>query len=84
VVLLSFFVFESKARPRLAIVAWLAGTAASLLFVNYDNLFGNLVSSPHFFNDGLIGRLHGADTSGLVSIAIAAAVYWGGRRLQRS
>jgi nucleobase:cation symporter-1, NCS1 family len=84
VVLLSFFVIESKARPRLAIAAWLAGTAASLLFVNYDNLFGNLVSSPHFFNDGLIGRLHGADTSGLVSIAIAAAVYWGGRRLQRS
>ena len=84
VVLLSFFVFESNPRPRLAIVAWLAGTAASLLFVNYDNLFGNLVSSPHFFNDGLIGRLHGADTSGLVSIAIAAAVYWGGRRLQRS
>jgi nucleobase:cation symporter-1, NCS1 family len=84
VVLLSFFVFESTPRPRLAIVAWLAGTAASLIFVNYDNLFGNLISSPHFFNDGLIGRLHGADTSGLVSIAAAAAVYWGGRRLQRS
>ena len=84
VVLLSFFVFESTPRPRLAIVAWLAGTAASLLFVNYDNLFGNLISSPHFFNDGLIGRLHGADTSGLVSIAVAAAIYWGGRRLQQS
>ena len=82
VVLLSFFVFESTARPRLAIVAWLAGTATSLLFVNYDNLFGNLISSPHFFNDGLIGHLHGADTSGLVSIAVAAAVYWGGRRLR--
>ena len=84
VVLLSFFVFESNARPRLAIIAWLAGTAASLLFVNYDNLFGNLIASPHFFNDGLISRLHGADTSGLVSIAIAAAVYWGGRRLRTS
>lgn len=84
VVLLSFFVFESTPRPRLAVAAWLAGTAASLIFVNYDNLFGNLISSPHFFNDGLIGRLHGADTSGLVSIAAAAAVYWGGRRLKHS
>ena len=81
VVLLSFFVFEGKARPGLAIGAWLAGTATSLLFVNYDNLFGNLIASPHFFNDGLIGSLHGADASGLVSIGVAAAVYWGGRRL---
>src|SRR5216683_834749 len=82
VVLLSFFVFEGKARPRLAMVAWLAGTVASLLFVNYDNLFGNLISSPHFFNDGLISSLHGADTSGLVSIAVAAAVYVGSRRVR--
>src|SRR5256712_12233711 len=79
VVLLSFFVFEGRTRPKLAVVAWLAGAAASLLFVNYDNLFSNLVSAPHFFNDGLIGRLHGADISGLVSIAVAAAVYWLGR-----
>ena len=84
VVLLSLFVFEGRARARLALVAWLAGAASSLLFVNYDNLFGNLVSSPHFFNDRLIGGLHGADVSGLVSIAVAAAVYWGGRRLQPS
>jgi nucleobase:cation symporter-1, NCS1 family len=82
VVLLSFFVFEGRARTRLALAAWLAGSASSLLFVNYDNLFGNLVSAPHFFNDNLIGGLHGADVSGLVSIAVAAAVYWGGRRLQ--
>src|SRR5467141_2020826 len=82
--LLSLFVFEGRARARLALVAWLAGAASSLLFVNYDNLFGNLVSSPHFFNDRLIGGLHGADVSGLVSIAVAAAVYWGGRRLQPS
>jgi NCS1 family nucleobase:cation symporter-1 len=80
VVLLSFFVFEGKARPRLAVVAWLAGAAASILFVNYDNLFSNVVSAPHFFNDGLIGGFHGADVSGLVSIAVAAAVYWIGRR----
>ncbi len=82
VVLLSFFVFEGRARPRLALIAWLAGAATSLIFVNYTNLFGNVVSTPHFFNDGLIAGLHGADASGLVSIAVAAAVYWGGRRLQ--
>jgi NCS1 family nucleobase:cation symporter-1 len=82
VVLLSFFLFEGKARPRLAIVAWAAGAVVSLVFVNYDNLFSNLVSAPHFFNDTLIGRLHGADVSGLVSIAVAAAVYWGGRRVR--
>jgi NCS1 family nucleobase:cation symporter-1 len=81
VVLLSFFVFEGRSRQKLAVVAWLAGAAASLLFVNYDNLFSNLVSAPHFFNDGLIGHLHGADVSGLISIAVAAAVYSLGRRL---
>src|SRR3984893_2753380 len=63
VVLLSFFVFEGRARPGIAITAWLAGTALSLLFVNYANLFGNLVASPRFFNDGLIAGLHGADVS---------------------
>ncbi len=84
VVLLSFFVFEGRARAKLALIAWLAGAATSVLFVNYDNLFGNVVSTPHFFNDGLIAGLHGADASGLVSIAVAAAVYWGGRRLQPS
>lgn len=82
VVLLSFFVFEGKARPRLAVAAWLTGTLVSLLFVNYDNLFSNLVSRPAFFNDALIGRLHGADLSGLVSVAVAAAVYWSARRLR--
>jgi len=80
VVLLSFFVFEAKARPRLALIAWLAGTATSLVFVNYANLFGNVVTNPSFFNAGLISRLHGADLSGLVSIGVAASVYWLGRR----
>ncbi len=80
VVLLSFFVFEGGSRPRLALSAWLAGTAASLLFVNYVNLFGNLVARPSFFNDGLVTGLHGADLSGIVSVAVAAAVYWFGRR----
>jgi len=84
VVLLSFFVFEGKARPRLAIIAWLTGTAVSLLFVNYTNLFSNLgASTPsHFFNEGLVGGLRGADVSGLISIAVAAAVYWAGRRVR--
>ena len=81
VVLLTFFVFDSRGRPAPALVAWLAGTAASLLFVNYANLFGNLGAHPTFFNDGLIGALHGADVSGLVSVAVAAAVYWTGRRI---
>ena len=82
VVLLAFFVFEGRARPALAVAAWGAGTLASLLFVNYVNLFGNLVQEPRFFNDGLIGALHGADVSGVVSVAVAAAVYWTARRLR--
>ncbi len=81
VVLLSFFIFEGKARPRLALGAWLAGTAVSLVFVNYANLFSNLTTKASFFNDGLINGMHGADLSGLISIAVAAAVYWGGRRI---
>jgi len=28
----------------------------------------------------LVGALHGADLSGLVSVAVAALVYWTGRR----
>ena len=81
VVLLSFFVFEGKGRPSVALGAWIAGTAASLLFVNYANLFGNLVAKPSFFNDGLIAGLHGADLAGLISAGVAAFVYWFGRRL---
>ena len=84
VVLLSFFIFEGKSRPALAVVAWLAGTASSIVFVNYANLFGNLVARPNFFNDGLITSLHGADVSGLVSVSAAAIVYWVGRQLSRA
>src|SRR6266550_2322397 len=81
VVLLSFFVFEGRTRPGLALVAWLAGTASSLGFVNYTNLFGNVFSGAQFFNHGLTSALHGADLSGLVSVGVAAIVYWTGRRL---
>src|SRR5438309_2322441 len=80
VVLLSFFVLEGNGRPALALLAWIAGTASSLVFVNYVNLFGNLAPIPSFFNDGLIANLHGADLSGLISAGVAAAVYWLGRR----
>jgi nucleobase:cation symporter-1, NCS1 family len=82
VVLLAFFFFEARPRPRLALVAWLAGTVTSLAFVNYSNLFSNLAGAPTFFNGGLVNALHGADVSGLVSVAVAAAVYWAGRRLR--
>ena len=83
VVLLTFFYFfESQPKPRLALVAWLAGTATSLLFVNYLNLFSNVSGAPVFFNHGLVSALHGADLSGLVSVAVAAAVYWTGRRVR--
>ena len=84
VVLLSFFAFEGKPRPNLALGAWAAGTMVSLVFVNYGNLFSNLGAGPTFFNAGLIGGLHGADLSGLVSAAVAAAVYVGVRRLRGS
>jgi nucleobase:cation symporter-1, NCS1 family len=82
VVLLTFFFFESQPKPRLALVAWLAGTATSLLFVNYLNLFSNVAGAPALFNHGLVSALHGADLSGLVSVAVAAAVYWTGRRVR--
>jgi NCS1 family nucleobase:cation symporter-1 len=83
VVLLTFFVFEAKPRPAMALAAWASGTAASLVFVNYDNLFSNLGGGAGhgLFNHSLIAALHGADVSGLVSAAVAAAIYLGARRL---
>jgi NCS1 family nucleobase:cation symporter-1 len=84
VVLLSFFIFDAKPRPALALVSWFGGTVASLLFVNYDNLFSNLGAGRAFFNQGLIGGLHGADLSGIVSAAVAAGVYLSARRLRPS
>ncbi len=84
VVLLSFFFFDGRPRAAMALAAWAAGTVVSLAFVNYGNLFSNLGTAPTFFNDGLIGGLHGADLSGLVSAAVAAAVYLGARRYRPS
>jgi len=68
-------------RPGVAVGAWFAGTIASLAFVNYDNLFGNIVAGPAFFNHGLIAGLHGADLSGVVSVAVAALTYAAMRRV---
>jgi len=82
VVLLAFFVF-GDARPGHALAAWLAGTLASLVFVNYPNLFGSVFPSAHFPNQALIDALRGADLSGLVSVAVAAGLYAGLRRLRR-
>ncbi|TME16540.1 MAG: hypothetical protein E6I63_06100 [Chloroflexi bacterium] len=84
VVLLSFFVFSGKGRPGLAFLAWGAGTALSLLFVNYPNLFSSAFPSAHFPNQPLVGLLHGADLSGLVSAGVAALVYWGSLRLLKA
>ena len=84
VVLLSYFFFDDKPRPALALAAWATGTIVSLVFVNYGNLFSNLGDAPSFFNAGLIGALHGADLSGLTSAAAAAAIYLGVRRLRPS
>lgn len=81
VVLLSFFVFESRPRPAGALIAWSAGSAASLIFVNYQNLFGNISGVRPYFNDPVISTLQGADISGLVSIGVAAIVYVVLRRL---
>jgi hypothetical protein len=79
VVLLSFFVFPD-ARPRLALAAWLIGTASSLAFVNYPNLFGGVFPEAHFPNQPLIDLLHGADLSGLVGLVVAAGLYAALRR----
>jgi nucleobase:cation symporter-1, NCS1 family len=82
VVLLSVFVFRKASRPADAVAAWFLGTAVSLLFVNYENLFGNVLTSTSFFNQGLIDALHGADLSGVVSVVVAAAAYLATRSRQ--
>ncbi len=84
VVLLSFFVFSGKARPGLAFLAWGAGTSLSLLFVNYPNLFSSAFPNAHFPNQPVVGLLHGADLSGLVSAGVAALVYWGSLKLLKT
>jgi NCS1 family nucleobase:cation symporter-1 len=70
IVLLAFYAHGER-HPMPALVAWGLGTAVSLLFVNYGNIYQGL----HAFNYGLILALHGADLSGLVSVAVAVAAY---------
>ncbi|MBO0687432.1 MAG: hypothetical protein J2P45_30140, partial [Candidatus Dormibacteraeota bacterium] len=72
IVLLAFFVLKRRAVGA-AVLAWLLGTAVSLLFVNYPNVFPGVQA----FNQPLIDLLHGADVSGLVSMVVAAGVYTG-------
>jgi NCS1 family nucleobase:cation symporter-1 len=70
IVLLAFYAHgERHAAP--ALVAWALGTALSFLFVNYANIYPGVRA----FNDPLISALHGADLSGLVSMAVAAGAY---------
>jgi NCS1 family nucleobase:cation symporter-1 len=70
IVLLAFYAHgERHAAP--ALVAWALGTALSFLFVNYSNIYPGVKA----FNDPLISALHGADLSGLVSMAVAAIAY---------
>lgn len=71
VALLGFFVLRRGSAWH-ALTAWAAGTALSLVFVNYENIF----LTGTYFNDGLVHALHGADISGLVSVGAAAAVYF--------
>ena len=56
-VLLAFFA-AGYGRRGPALLAWLLGTAVSLVFVNYPNLFPG-----HFPNQVLIDTLHGVDLS---------------------
>jgi nucleobase:cation symporter-1, NCS1 family len=80
VVLLSFFVFgKGKARP--AVLAWLIGTAVSLVFVNYPNLFSTAFPGAQFPNQPLVDALHGADVSGIASVLVAAGSYIGLRKV---
>jgi NCS1 family nucleobase:cation symporter-1 len=69
VVLLAFFVV-GNGRPAPALLAWLLGTAVSLVFVNYAALFPG-----EFPNRPLIDALGRTDISGVVSIGVATAAY---------
>jgi hypothetical protein len=63
------------------VLAWVIGTAVSLVFVNYPNLFSTVFPSAHFPNQPLIAALHGADISGVASVLVAAGSYLGLRRV---
>jgi NCS1 family nucleobase:cation symporter-1 len=79
VVLLAFNAVR-KGSVRAAVLSWAAGTAASLVFVNYPNIFPSVT---HGFNQPLIDALHGADLSGLISAGVAAGCFLVLRRAVR-
>jgi NCS1 family nucleobase:cation symporter-1 len=84
VLLLAVFAVGPGRRGH-ALLAWLIGTVASLVFVNYGNLFSNVPQLAGFHpNQAIISALHGADLSGLVSVAVAAAAYLALRRSERA
>ena len=70
VMLLAFFVV-GRGRTLPALLSWAAGTAVSLLFVNYPAI----VPGARAFNQPLIDALHQADLSGIVSVLVAAGCY---------
>jgi hypothetical protein len=63
------------------VLAWLMGTAVSLVFVNYPNLFSSAFPGATFPNQPLIDALHGADVSGIASVLVAAGSYIGLRKV---
>jgi NCS1 family nucleobase:cation symporter-1 len=71
VIVLLAFRAGGRGRAAPALIAWALGTAVSLLFVNYPNIY----PGAHAFNQSLIDALHGADLSGLVSAAVAGVTY---------
>jgi NCS1 family nucleobase:cation symporter-1 len=73
VIVLLAFRAGGRGRAAPALIAWAAGTAVSLAFVNYPNIY----PGAHVFNQPLIDALHGADLSGLISAAVAGAAYLG-------
>jgi NCS1 family nucleobase:cation symporter-1 len=70
IVLLAFF-GGGRGRAAHALIAWALGTAVSLVFVNYPNIY----PGAHVLNQPLIDALRGADLSGLVSAGVAAGAY---------
>lgn len=70
IVILAFF-WRGPRRRWTALASWAAGTAVSLLFVNYPNV----IPGARVFNQPLINLVHGADLSGLVSVLVAGGCY---------
>jgi NCS1 family nucleobase:cation symporter-1 len=79
VVVLAFFYLGGR-RPAMALFAWALGALVSLAFVNYPNIY----PGAHVFNQPMVDALHGADLSGLVSVAVAGGAYLALSRASRA